>query len=77
MPAHDVLQRAVPSTLLTMRVQVTLADAIADAAEAAGTTQKVIITRALAAAGFKVAPPDLQDRTRRRRRAPRGGYGSV
>jgi hypothetical protein len=58
------------STLLTMRVQIALADAIADAAEAQGTTQKVIITRALAAAGFKVAQVDLEDRTPRRR--PRG-----
>ncbi len=55
------------STLITLRVQIALADAIAEAAEAEGTTQKVIITRALAAAGFNVAPADLEDRTPRRR----------
>ena len=56
------------STLTTLRIQTGLADAIADAARAEGTTQKVIITRALAAAGFPVSPVDLEDRTPRRRR---------
>ena len=52
---------------MTLRVQTALADAIADAAEAQGTTQKVIITRALAAAGFNVPQSDLEDRTPHRR----------
>ena len=56
------------STLITLRLQTALADAIADAAAAAGTTQKVIVTRALAAAGYAVSPVDLEDRTPRRRR---------
>jgi hypothetical protein len=65
-PAVMPLQAS--STLITMRIQTSLADAIADMAAAEGTTQKVIITRALAAAGFAVPPPDLEDRTPRRRR---------
>ena len=56
------------STLVTLRLQTALADAIADAASAGGTTQKVIVTRALAAAGYPVSQADLEDRTPRRRR---------
>jgi len=56
------------SRLLTVRLQISLADAIADAAEAQGITQKMVLTRALAAAGFHVSPLDLEDRTPRRRR---------
>jgi hypothetical protein len=56
------------STLINLRVETTLADWLADRAEAEGTTQKVIITRALAAAGAPVSPRDLEDRTPRRRR---------
>jgi hypothetical protein len=57
------------STLINLRVQTDLADWLADRAETEGTTQKVIITRALAAAGAPVSPQDLEDRTPRRRRS--------
>ena len=56
------------STLINLRVETALADWLADRAEAEGTTQKVIITRALAAAGAPVSAHDLEDRTPRRRR---------
>ena len=45
-----------------------LVDQLDAAAEAEGTTRKVIITRALAKAGFRIPQPDLEDRTPRRRR---------
>lgn len=67
-PSQPPAVMPVGSTLLTLRVQPDLADAIADAAQAQGTTQKVIVTRALAAAGFDVMQVDLEDRTPRRRR---------
>jgi hypothetical protein len=56
------------STLINLRVETGLADWLANQAKAEGTTQKVIITRALAAAGAPVSPRDLEDRTPRRRR---------
>ena len=56
------------STLINLRVETALADWLADRAQAEGTTQKVIITRALAAAGAPVSPQDLEDRTPRRQR---------
>ncbi len=65
-PAVMPAKRA--STLINLRVETALADWLADRAEAEGTTQKVIITRALATAGAPVSPHDLQDRTPRRRR---------
>jgi len=43
-------------------------DQLDAAADAEGTTRKVIITRALAQAGFRIPQPDLEDRTPRRRR---------
>jgi hypothetical protein len=57
------------STLINLRVDTTLADWLAARAEAEGTTQKVILTRALAAAGAPVSLQDLEDRTPRRRRS--------
>jgi len=61
------------STLINLRVETSLADWLADRAEGEGTTQKVIITRALAAVGAPVSAQDLEDRTPRRRRGqPRG-----
>lgn len=57
------------STLINLRVQTPLADWLAERAAAEGTTQKLIITRALAAAGAPVSPQDLEDRTPRRRRS--------
>jgi len=62
MPARRI------STLINLRVETGLADWLADRAEAEGTTQKVIITRALSAAGAPVSQHDLEDRTPRRRR---------
>jgi hypothetical protein len=55
-------------TLINIRIETALADWLAATAEGEGTTQKVIITRALAAAGAPVSPQDLEDRTPRRRR---------
>src|SRR3954463_13376521 len=57
------------STLINLRVETALADWLADRAQTEGTTQKVIITRALAAAGAPVSLQDLEDRTPRRRRS--------
>jgi len=56
------------SEMINFRVASSTVDALDDAAEAEGTTRKVIITRALAAAGYPVQPADLEDRTPRRRR---------
>jgi hypothetical protein len=56
------------SELLTLRVSSSLLDELDAAAEKAGTTRKVIITRALAAAGYRVPAHDLEDRTPRRKR---------
>lgn len=61
----------IPSTrseLINFRVAPSVVDQLDAAAEAAGTTRKVIITRALAKAGFRIPQPDLEDRTPRRRR---------
>jgi hypothetical protein len=55
------------SELLTLRVSSSLLDDLDAAAEREGTTRKVIITRALAAAGYRVPTHDLEDRTPRRR----------
>jgi hypothetical protein len=57
------------STLVNLRIDTALADWLVDRARAEGTTQKVILTRALAAAGAPVSPQDLEDRTPRRRRS--------
>jgi hypothetical protein len=55
------------SELLTLRVSSTLLDELDAAAEKESTTRKVIVTRALAAAGYRVPAHDLEDRTPRRR----------
>jgi len=52
---------------VNFKVSEASAMAIARAASAEGTTQKVLITRALKAAGVHLAPRDLEDRTPRRR----------
>lgn len=57
------------SETINLRVSSSLIDELDAAANAAGTTRKVIVTRALAAAGYHVPPHDLEDRTPRRRRA--------
>ena len=59
------------SELVNLRLSVNLIDELDSAAEAEGTTRKVIITRALAAAGYRVPAHDLEDRTPRRRRRQR------
>lgn len=45
---------------VNIRVRPGLGDQLADRARAEGTTQKVLICRALAAAGFAVHPDDLR-----------------
>ena len=45
---------------MNIRVRRGLGDQLADRARAEGTTQKVLICRALAAAGFLVHPDDLR-----------------
>jgi hypothetical protein len=56
------------SEIVNLRLSVGLVDELDAAAETEGTTRKVIITRALAAAGYRVPAHDLEDRTPRKRR---------
>jgi hypothetical protein len=56
------------SEVINLRVKSSLVDELDAKAEAEGATRKVIITRALAAAGNRVSADDLEDRTPRRRR---------
>jgi hypothetical protein len=56
------------SEVINLRVASDLVDQLDAAADAEGTTRKVIITRALAKAGYRVQQHDLEDRTPRRRR---------
>jgi hypothetical protein len=56
------------SEVVNFRVASSVVDQLDAAADAEGTTRKVIITRALAQAGFRIPQPDLEDRTPRRRR---------
>jgi hypothetical protein len=56
------------SEVVNFRVAPSVVDQLDAAADAAGTTRKVVITRALAKAGFRIPQPDLEDRTPRRRR---------
>ena len=53
---------------VNIRVRRGLGDQLADRARAEGTTQKVLICRALAAAGFIVHPDDLRSTPPPRRR---------
>jgi hypothetical protein len=57
------------TVLINVKVDEALAIALAERAQAEGTTQKQVIMRALAAAGLPVNPLDLEDRTPRRRTA--------
>lgn len=57
------------SEVVNLRVASSVVDQLDAAAEAAGTTRKVIITRALVKAGFQIPQHDLEDRTPRRRRS--------
>ena len=54
--------------VMNLRVSPDLIDQLDAAAEAEGTTRKVMVTRALAQAGYRVAAHDLEDRTPRKRR---------
>lgn len=53
---------------VNIRVRRALGDQLADRARAEGTTQKVLVCRALAAAGFDVHPEDLRATPAPRRR---------
>jgi hypothetical protein len=55
------------SEMLNLRVSPALVDELDAAAEAERTTRKVIVTRALAKAGFNGPAHDLEDRTPRKR----------
>ena len=63
-----------PVAQLNLKVRTSLIDQLAEAAGREGTTQKVIVCRALAKAGFRVHEDDLSDRGnhRRRRAEPTG-----
>ncbi len=61
------------SEIVNLRLSSNLVDELDAKAEAEGTTRKVIITRALASAGFRVPQHDLEDRTPRKRRRRAGG----
>ena len=56
------------SEIVNLRLSSVLVDELDAKAEAEGTTRKVIITRALAQAGYRVPAQDLEDRTPKRRR---------
>jgi hypothetical protein len=56
------------SEMVNVHLAPSLVDELDAAAEVEGTTRKVIITRALAQAGFRVPQHDLEDRTPKRRR---------
>lgn len=57
-----------PLAQLNLKVRTSLIDQLAEAAARDGTTQKVVVCRALAAAGFVINPSDLADRSNHRRR---------
>ena len=59
-----------PVAQLNLKVRTSLIDQLAEAAGREGTTQKVIVCRALAKAGFRVHEDDLSDRGNHRRRRP-------
>jgi len=56
---------------VNIRVRRSLGDQLADRARAEGTTQKVLICRALAATGFTVHPEDIKAMPTPRRRGSR------
>lgn len=61
LPEEDLVQ-------VNIRVRRGLGDQLADRARVEGTTQKVLVCRALAAAGFDVHPEDLRANPAPRRR---------
>jgi hypothetical protein len=71
--AHDSAPRGNPAedaqlVQVNIRVRRNLGDQLADRARDEGTTQKVLVCRALAGAGFDVHPEDLRTITTPRRR---------
>ena len=56
------------TAMINVRLSSALVDELDEAAEAEGTTRKVIITRALAKAGFRVPAHHLEDRRPKKRR---------
>ena len=63
------------SEMINLRLSSSLVDELDATAEAERTTRKVVITRALAKAGFRVPQHDLEDRTPKKRR--RGSPGEA
>jgi hypothetical protein len=59
-----------PVAQLNLKVRTSLIDQLAEVAGKEGTTQKVVVCRALAAAGFRIHEDDLSDRGNHRRRRP-------
>lgn len=57
-----------PIAQLNLKVRTSLINQLAEAAGREGTTQKAIVCRALAQAGFRVHEDDLSDRSNHRRR---------
>lgn len=57
-----------PVAQLNLKIRTSLIEQLVEAAEREGTTQKVIVCRALAAAGFNIHPEDMADRSNHRRR---------
>ena len=57
-----------PVAQLNLKVRTSLIDQLSQVAAREGTTQKVIVCRALSAAGYQVHPDDLADRGNHRRR---------
>ena len=56
---------------LNLKVKASLIDQLADRAREEGTSQKVIVCKALAAAGFTVHPDDMTNRTNHKRQSRR------
>ena len=59
-----------PIAQLNLKVRTSLIDQLSQVAAREGTTQKVIVCRALSAAGYQVHPDDLADRGNHRRHRP-------
>jgi hypothetical protein len=76
-PPAQMIEEDRPTTL-NLRFRETSVAAITEAAAARGLTIKQIVARALADAGVVIAPPDLEDRTPRRKGPHyRRGFQSV
>jgi hypothetical protein len=64
----DVTAPQDPIAQLNLKVRTSLIDQLSQVAAREGTTQKVIVCRALSTAGYRVHPDDLADRGNHRRR---------